>query len=179
MQEKFVPLRNSWQESEADVVSVDIGYIDIGVGIASDRITIGAVGDDKVSDFTIIGGAVNLAAALERMARGGKRILCDGPTFRAVRALISDVNGPELNPLGTSDSSFQIYDLRGLGKATSVGGFFICHAHPDLDRIKELIVPLLTKPATKTSSPRTRSQSGRTGTRRSRTRSGRATTSWS
>jgi adenylate cyclase len=145
MHERFAPLRKSWQESEAEVVSVDIGYLDIGVGIASDRITIGAVGDDKVSDFTIIGGAVNLAAALERMARGGKRILCDAPTFRAVKALISDVSGPDSIRLGTSDSSFQIYDLRGLGTAIKRGRIFICHAHPDLDRIKELIVPLLTK----------------------------------
>lgn len=145
MHERFAPLRKGWQENEAEVVSADIGYLDIGVGIASDRITIGAVGDDKVSDFTIIGGAVNLAAALERMARGGKRILCDGPTFRAVKVLVSEVNGPELIKLGTSDFSFQIYDLRGLGTADKRGRVFICHAHPDLDRIKELIIPLLTK----------------------------------
>ena len=110
MHERFAPLRKGWQENEAEVVSADIGYLDIGVGIASDRITIGAVGDDKVSDFTIIGGAVNLAAALERMARGGKRILCDGPTFRAVKVLVSEVNGPELIKLGTSD--FEFPDLR-------------------------------------------------------------------
>jgi class 3 adenylate cyclase len=145
MHERFAPLRKSWQESEAEVVSADIGYLDIGVGIASDRITIGAVGDDKVSDFTIIGGAVNLAAALERMARDGKRILCDGPTFRAVKALISEVGGPESIRLGSNDSSFQIYDLRGLGSAIKRARIFICHAHPDLARIKELVVPLLTR----------------------------------
>jgi adenylate cyclase len=145
MRERFGPLRDSWQESQEEVLSADIGYLDIGVGIASDRITIGAVGDDKVSDFTIIGGAVNLAAALEQRARGGKRILCDGPTFRAVKALVSEVAGPESIQLGSGDASFQIYDLRGLAGATRRGKVFVCHAHPDLARIKEMIVPRLAR----------------------------------
>ena len=95
--ERFGPLRDGWQESRDEILSADISYLDIGVGIASDRITIGAVGDHKISDFTIIGSAVNLASSLERRARDGKRILCDGPTFRAVKALVSEVAGPELN----------------------------------------------------------------------------------
>ena len=145
MLQQFGPLRERWQESQDEVLSADISYLDIGVGIASDRITIGAVGNDKVSDFTLIGGAVNLAAALEHRARGGKRILCDGPTFRAVKALISDVGGPESIQLGSSDASFQIYDLRGLRAAIPRGRVFVCHAHPDLARIKELIVPCPAK----------------------------------
>jgi hypothetical protein len=145
MHEQFVPLRQRWQDSEADVISADIGYLDIGIGIASDRITIGTVGDDKVADFTIIGGAVNLAAALERLARDGKRILCDGPTFRATKPLIGEVAGPESIHLGTSDATFQIYDLRALSGGAKRGRVFICHAHPDLDQIHELIVPALTR----------------------------------
>jgi adenylate cyclase len=145
MHERFGPLRHRWQESEDAVLSADIGYLDIGIGIASDRVTIGAVGDDKVSDFTIIGGAVNLAAALEQRARAGKRILCDGPTYRAVRSLVNDVGGPESIQLGSGEASFQIYHLRELRAAVRRGRMFICHAHPDLVRIQEVIVPRLAK----------------------------------
>jgi adenylate cyclase len=143
--EAFGPLRTRWQESTEEVLSEDIGYLDIGVGIATDRIIIGAVGDDKVSDFTIIGRAVNLAEALERRARDGKRVLCDGPTFRAVKTIIGEVAGPEPVQLGPADSIFQVYDLRGLREMEKRGQVFICHAHPDLDRIRELIVPPLIR----------------------------------
>ena len=141
MHERFAPLREGWQER----LSEDISFLDIGVGIASDEITIGAIGDDKISDFTIIGGAVNLAAALERRARDGKRVLCDGPTYRAVAALVAGTAGPETVQLGSSESKFQVYDLRGLRAAAGVGKVFICHAHADVGRVRELIVPRLDK----------------------------------
>lgn len=141
MRDKFSVLHRKWQ----DEINSDIGFLDIGVGIASDEVTIGAVGDDKVSDFTIIGNAVNLAAALEHEARDGKRVLCDNRTFRAVQSFVADVKGPYPYRMAKADTQFLIYDLRGLRSAQKAGKIFICHAHADIERIKALIIPCLER----------------------------------
>lgn len=141
MTESFVPLRESWQKRLPE----DLGFLDIGVGIASDEVTIGAIGDDKFSEFTIIGGAVNRAALLERNARSGKRILCDGPTYHEVQELVNEASAPELIQISSTGSKFLVYNLRGPRSAKKQGKFFICHSHRDVDRIKELIVPRLDK----------------------------------
>lgn len=65
MRERFATLRRQWQMQ----INHDISTLEVGVGIASDQVTIGAIGDDKMSDFTIVGGVVNHAAALERQGR--------------------------------------------------------------------------------------------------------------
>ena len=141
MHERFGPLRDHWQKGLAD----DISFLDIGVGIASDEVTIGVVGDDKVSDFTIIGNAVNRAAALERRARDGKHTLCDVPTFRAVQSLVLEAAPPESIQLGSTGNKFLVYDLRGPRAAVKSGKFFVCHSHVDVARIKSEIVPMLEK----------------------------------
>ena len=52
--------------------------------VADDEMILGTVGDDSFRDFTIIGPAVNLAAALVDAARDGQRILCDMLTVGAL-----------------------------------------------------------------------------------------------
>jgi class 3 adenylate cyclase len=138
MHERFGPLREHWQSG----IVRDIRFLDLGVGIATDEVTIGVIGDDKVSDFTIIGDAVNRAAALEKTARGGKRTLCDLPTYNAVRHLVMEVTEPDSVELVGTGQNFWAYNLRGRRSAAK---FFLCHSHEDIGRIRALLVPLLEK----------------------------------
>jgi class 3 adenylate cyclase len=138
MHERFGPLRDQWQTK----IVRDIRMLDLGIGIATDEVTIGVIGDDKVRDFTIIGDAVNRASALEKIARNGKRTLCDVLTYNAVRQLVMEVTTPESVELVGTGQGFWAYDLRG---ARSAVKFFICHSHDDIARIRASIVPLLEK----------------------------------
>jgi adenylate cyclase len=135
MRERFATLRRQWQMQ----INHDISTLEVGVGIASDQVTIGAIGDDKMSDFTIVGGVVNHAAALERQARDGSFVLCDNRTYQAVHPWVSEFKGP----MGTG--GYLIYDLRTVRSSIQRATAFICHAHADLAKVKELIVPYLDK----------------------------------
>jgi class 3 adenylate cyclase len=135
MRARFAALRRQWQMQ----INHDITSLEVGVGIASDQVTIGAVGDDKMSDFTIIGGVVNHAAALERKARDGRFVLCDNRTYQAVHPWVSEFNGP------IAADGYLIYDLRTVRSSIQRATMFVCHAHADLARVKELIVPYLDK----------------------------------
>jgi class 3 adenylate cyclase len=87
----FETLRTRWDDES----NVPLGFLDIGIGIATDTVIIGTIGSDRVREFTAIGTAVNLAAHLADKARDGKRILVDKMTFRAARAIIRKHDGPE------------------------------------------------------------------------------------
>ena len=141
---RFHELRADWEHG----VSEDIEFLDVGVGIASGEVIIGAVGDDKVSDFTILGTAVNLASALEREARDGRFILCENRTFRATQAWISKCGGPTSfidKSGGGIGVAYKIYDVQAIRSNVQRGSVFICHAHSDIERIRETIIPSLDK----------------------------------
>jgi hypothetical protein len=134
MRTRFAALRQ-WQMQ----INHDITALEVGVGIASDQVTIGAIGDDKMSDFTIIGTVVNHAAALERQARDGSFVLCDNRTYQAVHPWVSESKGP----MGVD--GYLIYDLRVVRSSIQRATVFVCHAHTDIARVKERIVPYLDK----------------------------------
>jgi class 3 adenylate cyclase len=80
--EGFDRLRQSWR----GVSRFNLDFLDIGFGITTDDETIlGTVGDDRFRDFTVIGTGVNLAAALVKSARDGKRIVCDNATASEIK----------------------------------------------------------------------------------------------
>jgi len=135
MRARFGVLRRQWQTQ----INHDISSLELGVDIASDQATIGAIGDHKLSDFTIIGPVLNHAAALERRARDGSFVLCDNRTYQAVHPWVSEFKGP------TAADGYLIYDLRSVRSSTQWATVFVCHAHADIDRVKEDIVPSLDK----------------------------------
>jgi class 3 adenylate cyclase len=88
----FDRLRLEWQSNHRHPLT----FVDVGVGIVTDEeVIIGAIGSGRVKDFTVIGSAVNLAAAFEHDARQGRRVLVDQPTFQAARDLIEEFGDRE------------------------------------------------------------------------------------
>ncbi len=82
MVDGFGRLREAWNGT----TNFSIDFLDIGIGIATDdEMILGTVGDDNFRDFTVIGPAVNLAAALVDAARDGQRILSDLLTVGALQ----------------------------------------------------------------------------------------------
>ncbi|MBV8067844.1 MAG: TIR domain-containing protein, partial [Candidatus Eremiobacteraeota bacterium] len=87
----FGELHERWTEQE----NADLDFLDIGVGIATDDVILGATGNERLRDFTVMGTAVNLAAALEFEARGGRHVLCDNHTFAAAKDVILSSEPPQ------------------------------------------------------------------------------------
>ncbi len=142
MLERFESLRERWHRSS----NQDLGYLDLGVGIATDRVAIGAFGNATVRDFTAIGTAVNLAAAFEREARRGRRVLIDQHTWSAVKEIVADSDEPVRYRLRKPGQGVGVwywqYHLKRL-KPDLVVRLFISHSH--LDRVfieRELTQPL-------------------------------------
>lgn len=81
MVDAFGPLKDLWITKSP----ANIRFLDIGIGICTDWVTIGSVGSKEIKDYTVIGNPVNLAAAFEYEARGGKQVLVDEPTYHKVK----------------------------------------------------------------------------------------------
>jgi class 3 adenylate cyclase len=84
----FHELRDRWNGNRAE----SLDFLDVGVGIATGNVTIGAIGSGRVKDFTALGNPVNLAAAFQEQARGGLRVLVDQVTFNAVKLIVADMD---------------------------------------------------------------------------------------
>ncbi len=87
---KFDILKKQWDEK----CNVDLNFLDVGIGIVTDTVIIGTISGEHFRDFTVIGNAVNLAAAFEKKAKAGKRILVDQITYTAAKRYIAEVEGP-------------------------------------------------------------------------------------
>jgi nucleotide-binding universal stress UspA family protein len=82
---------------------VNLEYLDIGIGIATDTVMIGPIGGKHLRDFSVFGDAVNLAAHLEYQARGGKRVLADHRTYVSVTDLVEAVQCSDTSELKDRD----------------------------------------------------------------------------
>ncbi len=98
---KFDALKTKWDQK----CNVDLNFLDVGIGIVTDTVIIGTISGEHFRDFTVIGNAVNLAAAFEKRAKAGKRILVDQITYTATKEYIAEMEGPinfELNKDGVA-----------------------------------------------------------------------------
>ena len=163
MVDEFQELRARWDSQ----TSFSLSFLDIGIGLATDSVIVGAIDLGRVRDFTAIGTAVNLAEALMKHARGGRRILIDRLTFRAAKDIIGEFEGPE--PFELKGSAQQVglpyerYHIKRLstqmplapdlpptsGAATSSrGDVFISYSHRDqpwLDQLKTHLAPYVRR----------------------------------
>jgi adenylate cyclase len=132
MVDRFESLRERWHRSS----NQDLGYLDLGVGIATDRVAIGTFGNATVRDFTAIGTAVNLAAAFERDARHGRRVLVDQHTWSVVQDIVADFDKPVRYRLRKPGQGVGVwywqYHLKRLKPDLTVR-VFVSHSH--LDRV--------------------------------------------
>jgi hypothetical protein len=144
MLERFEVLRRRWDESS----NQDLTFLDLGIGITTDEVTLGTIGSARVRDFTAIGNAVNLACAFQREARGGRRVLVDQATWSAVRDIIADSDGPatyELRKTGqTVGVVYRQYHLKRLKPEIPVR-VFISHNHKDRIFVEQKITGPLAK----------------------------------
>jgi class 3 adenylate cyclase len=116
MVEGMARMRERWDASS----NASLDFLDLGIGIATDTVILGAIGTARVRDFTVLGTGVNLAAHLTRDARQGRRILVDKRTYLAVRDLVA-ADGPEEFELKKPDQPqgrrYERYSISGLKPA--------------------------------------------------------------
>jgi class 3 adenylate cyclase len=145
MLERFDSLRRIWNQDSA----VDVGFLNLGIGIATGPVALGSFGTAAVRDFTAIGVTVNLASAFESAARDGRRVLVDNPTWAAVRDEVEEYEGPAPFKLGKHGQSVVIdynhYHLKTL-KPDRPMRVFVSHNRLDVDFVERRIrQPLLQR----------------------------------
>ncbi len=91
-----------------------------GIGIASGRVFSGIMGSRRRKEFTSVGLAVNLAARLQQIARGGE-ILMDAETYR--KAGTGEVEAEALPPVTVKgvDRPVSVYRIAGGGEMPAGG----------------------------------------------------------
>lgn len=144
MIEGFERLLSEWSRK----TSRSLRFLDFGSGIVTDEMIIGTIGAEGVSEFTAIGTPVVLAAALERDARGGKRVLCDRLTYQGASSIIQVAEGPSTYRLKKPDQDvpldFEIFEVMQLRPRGGTGRIFVSYDQEDVERVADLIVnPLL------------------------------------
>jgi class 3 adenylate cyclase/putative methionine-R-sulfoxide reductase with GAF domain len=141
---RFGSLRDNWEETS----SQELSFVDIGMGIVTGEVILGTIGSARVRDFTAIGTPVNLAAAFEAAARGGKRILVDQITYNAVKDLVADAIGPDTFELRKADQTVRIkykqYQLVRL-KPDVPTRLFIAHNKRDREFVEKELTEALAK----------------------------------
>jgi len=144
MLERFESLRELWGK----VSNQDLGYLDLGVGIATDRVAVGAFGSAIIRDFTAIGTAVNRAAAFEAAARNGRRVLVDKRTWNAIEDIVADSDEPERFILRKPGQEVGInywqYHVKRLKPDLAVR-VFVSHNHLDRVFVEQRITGPLRK----------------------------------
>ena len=152
MVDEFIKLRSSWQKVSGNPMN----FLDIGVGITTDDVIIGTVGSGKVQDFTAIGTTVNLAAAFEKEARGGRRILVDNPTYEAVMDMVAPIDDDVdriryhlKQPDQITGNYYYQYHIKELvvkkEPAVKSHRVFISYNESDLQFVEHELIPLLKK----------------------------------
>ena len=144
MLDEFEKLKFSWDQNS----TTPLDFLDIGVGITTDEMVIGTIGNEVIHDFTVIGTAVNLAAAFEKEARNGRRILVDHPTYMAVKDMVAQIEGPVDYELRQPDQRrgnlFKQYHLKQFIAAKS-DIVFISHNQLDRQFVEQQLIPLLNE----------------------------------
>ena len=140
MVEAFGQLLPEWDANS----NVALDFLDIGIGIATDSVILGTIGDRTVRDFTVVGTAVNLAAALEKAARNGRHILCDQLTYRNIRNVVAEVEGPlsytENTAQGAGIHEYKMYHLQQLTRPKETPIVFVSHDSRNRRWVEEYVV---------------------------------------
>ncbi len=141
---RFKSLCEKWE----DTSSQELSFLDIGIGIVTGEVVLGTVGSARVRDFTAIGTPVNLAAAFENAARGGKRVLVNQIAYNAVKDIVADCVGPLTFELRKPDQTvgvkYKQYQLVRL-KPDVPTRLFVIHNKRDRDFVERHLTEALAK----------------------------------
>lgn len=155
----FGKLHADWTEAQNE----DLSFLDVGVGIATDEVILGMTGNDRLRDFTVIGTAVNLAAALEWSGRDGKHVLCDNHTFVDAREIVESSEEPQRFNIGRPNQVvthwYRVHEITALRiqhgerlqeikpvvQPASQPHVFVSYAHKDLADVEERVVKPLER----------------------------------
>ncbi|MBI5505745.1 MAG: TIR domain-containing protein [Deltaproteobacteria bacterium] len=139
--DRFSEIKAGWNDRSSE----DLSFLDVGIGIVTDEVTIGAIGSETVRDFTAIGAAVNLAAAFELVARDGKRIIVNHLTYRLVKEQVEAESLEDYvlkKPGQTVGIRHNRYFLKRLAEPSDQS-VFVSHSHDDRDFVESrLVLPL-------------------------------------
>jgi adenylate cyclase len=139
----FRDMKQRWNDESSE----QLDFLEVGMGIVTGDVTIGAMGSERVRDFTAIGSAVNLAAAFEQQARDGRWIIANHLCYRQTKDLV-EAEGLEdfvLKKLGqTVGVSHKRYWLKKLGKSLNEQ-VFVSHSHADREFVQAQLVGPLKK----------------------------------
>lgn len=129
MRKRMHELRDSWRESGIE------RPLRVRMGIHTGFCTVGNFGSEDRMDYTIVGGAVNVAARLEESAAPGE-ILVSYETFAHVNGEVAcEERGPiEVKGIAYPVATYQVIDTyEGLGRARRHFQERHAHVHLDLD----------------------------------------------
>lgn len=108
MFEMFKNLRQRWKRERPEISDVGLGF-----GIATGTVVAGRFGNEDLSEFSVIGEAVNLAARLQGIAGSGEVVTCPATTAALVEevpALKFEHRTVELKGLGERAASIVAID---------------------------------------------------------------------
>ena len=141
--EEFRGLCDAWNQAS----NAPLDFVDVGIGIVTDSVVLGRVGSKRVRDFTALGVAVNLAAAYEHHARGGRRILADHRTYTAVVDFVEPIVEPEKfdlrKPGQTLGRPYKLYHLQPRTTQPMAKHVFLSYCHENKPEIAQLRQDLL------------------------------------
>lgn len=141
MAQQFSEMKVRWNNDS----NQQLDFLDLGVGITTDQVILGGIGNSYVRDYTAIGTSVNLAAAFEHAARHGKRILCDQLTYRNASGVIAHASAVDdfmlKKPGQEMGVRYKCYSLESL-QGKELARLFISHSHEDRQYVEELIAQL-------------------------------------
>jgi adenylate cyclase len=151
--DEMAVMRQRWDTN----TNASLDFLDIGIGIATDKVILGSIGTARVRDFTVLGTGVNLAAHLTQAARQGRRILVDKRTYLAVREFVVADAAEEFElkkPDQPQGRRYERYCLRALAGAappsrpaasdsaardrSARDGVFVSYSHRDRDWLRAL-----------------------------------------
>jgi adenylate cyclase len=139
--DSFREMKLRWNDESSE----QLGFLEVGIGIVTGDVTIGAMGSERVRDFTAVGSSVNLAAAFENQARDGKWIIANHLCYRQVRDLVEAESLEDFvlkKPGQAVGVSHKRYWLKKLGKSLN-DQVFISHSNADRQfALDQLVQPL-------------------------------------
>ncbi|MFH1625508.1 MAG: adenylate/guanylate cyclase domain-containing protein [Pseudomonadota bacterium] len=107
-----VEMQKTIAATSVQLGSSDLMPIPVGIGISTGEVVAGIFGSARKKEYTALGSAVNIAARLEKIAKGGQILITD-ETFQEVR---NEIEVEELDTIYAKgiERKIRIYNILGV-----------------------------------------------------------------